>query len=57
MEPSQTLLDMADENKKLKKQVEELKESNGDLNVTILILKAQVKELLEELGKDHNFFS
>ena len=50
-------MDLVEENNKLKKQVEELKESNGDLNVTILILKAQIKELLAELGKDHNFFS
>jgi peptidoglycan hydrolase CwlO-like protein len=31
----------------LQKQINELKESNGDLNVDILILKAKIKELTE----------
>lgn len=57
MEPSQTLLDLSEENRKLKEQVAQLKESNGDLNITILTLKARIKELLEELGDAHNFFS
>jgi peptidoglycan hydrolase CwlO-like protein len=33
--------------KTLQEEIKQLKESNGDLNVTILILKAKIKELTE----------
>jgi len=33
--------------KTLQEELKQLKESNGDLNVTILILKAKIKELTE----------
>ena len=41
------VMEMSGDIRKLIAEIEQLKESNGDLNVTILILKAKIKELTE----------